>query len=158
MFRYRKLNQNYKEYSEFLGSWLSWSMYCHLPVEEHQVEIWWDWTSRWQMEPGDSGLDEEVSVGHLCYFMVETKNSQQWLSQLDSDCIKVNIRHQGRLSFLPYLREVQKRRVMYSHKYSLFMELTSMLTVLMISEAFLFSFILLFNEIKTSVSVCHYWH
>lgn len=104
------------------------------------------------MEPGDSGLGEEVWVGRLCYFIVETKNSQELLSQLDSDCINVNIRHQGRKSFLPYLREVQKRRVMYSHKYSLFMELTSMLTVLMISEAFLFSFILLFNERKTSVS------
>lgn len=47
-----------------------------------------------------------------------------------------------------HLREVQKRRVIYSHRYSLFMELTSMLTVFIISEAFLLSFILLFKEKK----------
>lgn len=35
---------------------------------------------------------------------------------------------------------------MYSHRYSLFMELTSMFTVFMISDAFLFSFILLLKK------------
>lgn len=44
-----------------------------------------------------------------------------------------------------YLREAQKRRVMYSHRYSLFMELTSIFVVFMISDALLFSFILLFR-------------
>lgn len=51
-----------------------------------------------------------------------------------------------------HLRDVQKRRVIYSHRYSLFMELTSMLTVFIISEAFLLSFILLFKERKTCFS------
>lgn len=68
----------------------------------------------------------------------------------DSDSLKGNIR-QWR-SRPAHLRDVQKRRVMYSHRYSLFMELTSMLTVFIISEAFLLSFILLFKERKTGFS------
>lgn len=51
-------------------------------------------------------------------------------------------------SFLPYLREVQKCRVMYSHRYSLFMDVTSIFTVFMMSAAFLFSFIVLYRKQK----------
>lgn len=103
------------------------------------------------MEPGDSGPGEEVSVGHLCYFIVETKNFTT-VTVYSWTQILLKVTSDSEVCRPAHLRDVQKRRVIYSHRYSLFMELTSMLTVFIISEAFLLSFILLFKERKTSVS------
>ena len=44
-----------------------------LPEGECQGGKWWDWTSLWQTEQGDSGPAEEASVGHLCRYWVKMK-------------------------------------------------------------------------------------